>query len=57
MFVDPGAGHVHTAYNASDGETILYATFLEAPEEGPVTITEGVETPTDCDVAVGSTPN
>lgn len=54
VFIDPGRGNVHTAYNASDGETILMATFLEAPAEGPLTITEGIEAPADCDIAVGS---
>ena len=54
VFVDPGRGNVHTAYNASDGETIFFATFFEAPADGPLTITEGIETPTDCDVEVGS---
>ncbi len=56
VFVDPGRGHIHSAYNSSEGETIFYATFLEAPEEGPVTITEGIETPTDCDVATATSP-
>jgi quercetin dioxygenase-like cupin family protein len=27
-FVDPGGGHVHTAYNPGPGVTVLYATFL-----------------------------
>ncbi len=38
-FVDPGQGHVHLAYNATGGETVLYATFLDAPPAGqPATI-------------------
>jgi len=53
VFVDPGRGNVHTAYNASDEETIFMATFFEIPAEGPLTITEGVVAPEDCDVEVG----
>lgn len=53
VFVDPGRGNAHTAYNASDGVTILIATFFEVPEEGPLTITEGVEAPAGCEVEVG----
>jgi hypothetical protein len=45
--VDLGGGHVHTATNPTDGETIIYATFFGVPHEGPVTITEGVDAP-DC---------
>lgn len=52
-FVDPGRGNVHTAYNPTDGITVLIATFFEVPEEGPLTITEGITIPTDCDVEVG----
>jgi quercetin dioxygenase-like cupin family protein len=46
-FVDPGRGNVHTAFNPTDGETMLIATFFEVPETGPLTITEGV-VPGDC---------
>jgi quercetin dioxygenase-like cupin family protein len=46
-FVDPGRGNVHTAFNPTDGPTVVYATFFEVPETGPLTITEGVE-PGDC---------
>lgn len=49
-FVDPGHGHVHTAFNPTDGVTVFYATFFEVPAEGPLTITEGVEAPADCQV-------
>lgn len=52
-FFDPGRGNVHTAYNASAGVTVLMATFFEVPAEGPLTITEGITVPADCDVAVG----
>jgi len=47
-FVDPGRGHVHTAFNATDDETVLVATFFEAPEEGPLLIP--AEAPADCPI-------
>jgi quercetin dioxygenase-like cupin family protein len=32
-FVDPGHGHVHSAFNPqTEGETVFVATFFEAPE-------------------------
>lgn len=37
-FVDTGHGHVHAAYNPGPTETIVYSTFFEAPEQGPLTI-------------------
>ncbi len=37
-FVDPGHGHTHTAFNPTDEETVLVATFYEAPESGPLLI-------------------
>lgn len=52
-FVDPGRGYTHTAYNPTDGVTVLIATFFEVPAEGPLTITEGIEIPTECNVEVG----
>jgi hypothetical protein len=55
VFVDPGHGNVHTAFNSAPGvETVIIATFFEAPEEGPLTITEGVEAPEDCQLPVGA---
>lgn len=45
-FVDPG-NMVHTAFNRTDVDTVIYATFFEVPETGPLTITAGV-TPGDC---------
>jgi len=48
-FVDPGYD-VHTAFNRTGGVTVLYATFFEVPAKGPLTITEGVEAPADCQV-------
>jgi quercetin dioxygenase-like cupin family protein len=50
-FVDPGHGHVHTAFNRTGGVTVLYATFFQVPVVGPLTITEGVEAPSDCQVS------
>jgi quercetin dioxygenase-like cupin family protein len=53
-FIDPGRGNVHTAFNPTDEETVLIATFFEVPETGPLTITEGVVPPDDCPIEVGS---
>jgi quercetin dioxygenase-like cupin family protein len=47
-FIDPGRGHVHTAFNPTDDVTVLVATFFEAPEEGPLLIP--AEAPADCQV-------
>jgi quercetin dioxygenase-like cupin family protein len=49
-FIDPGHGHVHTAFNPTDDVTVFYATFFEVPAEGPLTITEGIEAPAGCEV-------
>jgi quercetin dioxygenase-like cupin family protein len=35
-FVDPGHGHVHTAFNRTSQPTVIVATFYEAPAEGPL---------------------
>jgi quercetin dioxygenase-like cupin family protein len=40
-FVDPGHGHVHSAYNPTGGETVIVATFFEAPAEGSLLIPAG----------------
>lgn len=46
-FVDPGHGHVHSAFNPSGSEvTVFVATLFEAPAEGPLLIP--AETPSDC---------
>jgi quercetin dioxygenase-like cupin family protein len=37
-FVDPGHGHVHTAYNPGAGATVLMATFFAAPATGSLLI-------------------
>jgi quercetin dioxygenase-like cupin family protein len=47
-FVDPGGGHVHTAFNATNEEAVLVATFFAAPEAGPLTIPK--EAPADCTI-------
>lgn len=44
-FADPGHGHVHSAYNAGTTETVFYATFFEAPKQGPLSIPAS---PPDC---------
>jgi len=37
-FVDPGHGHVHSAYNPGTAPTVFIATFFEAPETGALLI-------------------
>ena len=37
-FVDPGHGHVHTAYNPGPEAAVFIATFFGAPETGPLLI-------------------
>jgi quercetin dioxygenase-like cupin family protein len=44
-FVDPGQGHVHTAFNPTDEPTVFVATFFDAPAEGPLVIPAE---PADC---------
>jgi quercetin dioxygenase-like cupin family protein len=51
--VDPGYGNVHTAFNDTDDVIVVIATFLDAPDQGPLTITDGIEAPEDCDIEVG----
>jgi quercetin dioxygenase-like cupin family protein len=36
--VDPGHGHVHTAFNNGTQPLVFIATFFEAPAEGPLLI-------------------
>ena len=45
-FVDPGHGHVHSAFNRTGGVTVFVATFYESPAEGPLLIP--AEAPADC---------
>jgi quercetin dioxygenase-like cupin family protein len=47
-FVDVGGDHVHNAFNATDGPTVLVATFFRAPPAGPVTIPAAA--PADCQI-------
>ena len=47
-FVDPGHGHVHSAFNPTDEETVFVATFFGAPAEGPLLIP--AETPAGCTI-------
>ena len=37
-FVDPGQGHVHTAYNLTTEPIVFVATFFDAPAEGSLLI-------------------
>jgi len=37
-FVDPGQGHVHSAYNPGTQPTVFIATFFDAPAEGSLLI-------------------
>lgn len=48
-FVDPGHGHVHTAFNPGSEPTILIATFFGLPASGP--ISEVRPAPADCVVS------
>jgi quercetin dioxygenase-like cupin family protein len=45
-FVDPGHGHVHTAYNPGSVPAVLVATFYGLPESGP--LSTPVTPPADC---------
>jgi quercetin dioxygenase-like cupin family protein len=45
-FIDAGGDHVHNAFNATDGTTVVVATFFRAPPApGPLTIQQP---PADC---------
>jgi quercetin dioxygenase-like cupin family protein len=48
-FVDPGHGHVHTAYNPTGAPTVFVATFFEAPA-GPAPLLIPADEPDDCEV-------
>ena len=45
-FVDAGHGHVHTAFNHTNQDTVIVATFYEAPASGPLLIP--AEAPAGC---------
>jgi len=51
-FLDPGHGHVHTAYNSGTTVTQFFATFFEVPETGPISIP--ADPPVGCKVPTGS---
>lgn len=53
-FVDSGRGHVHTAFNPTDEETVFLATFYEVDADGPLTITDGIEPPDDCTIDIAA---
>ena len=45
-FVDPGQGHVHTAFNRGTENLVLYATYFDVPAGGSPRIDEPVVPPT-----------
>jgi quercetin dioxygenase-like cupin family protein len=48
-FVDPGHGHVHTAYNSGTTVAVFLATFFETPQ-GTAPISIPAEGPADCKI-------
>ena len=38
---------IHSAYNPTDGETVIVATFLEMTADGPLSLAEGISGPAD----------
>jgi quercetin dioxygenase-like cupin family protein len=48
-FVDPGHGHVHTAYNSGDTLTVFVATFFEVPQ-GDAPISIPADGPANCKI-------
>ena len=51
-FLDPGHGHVHTAFNSGKTPTVFLATFFEVPQ-GNAPISIPAEGPADCKVPTG----
>ena len=49
-FIDPGHGHVHTAYNSGKAVTVFYATFIQAPA-GTAPLSIPADAPADCKIA------
>src|ERR687897_2835780 len=47
-FVDAGHGHVHTAFNHTNQDTVIVATFYEAPASGPLLIP--AQAPANCNL-------
>jgi hypothetical protein len=52
-FVDPGFENVHFGFNPTAGETVLIATFLNAPSAGPLTIPVAAAMATELDAKCG----
>jgi quercetin dioxygenase-like cupin family protein len=48
-FIDPGHGHVHTAYNSGSTLTVFYATFFQAPA-GTAPLSIPADAPADCKI-------
>jgi quercetin dioxygenase-like cupin family protein len=48
-FIDPGHGHIHTAYNSGNVLTVFYATFFEAPS-GTAPLSIPADAPADCTI-------
>jgi quercetin dioxygenase-like cupin family protein len=48
-FVDPGHGHVHTAYNSGKTVTVFLATFFEVPQ-GTAPVAIPADAPADCKI-------
>jgi hypothetical protein len=40
--------HAHSAFNRGASEMVFYATFFQIPASGPLTLTDGVTDPEDC---------
>jgi quercetin dioxygenase-like cupin family protein len=50
-FIDTGGDHVHNAFNATDGPTVLVATFFRAPAgAGGAGLVIPADAPADCEV-------
>jgi quercetin dioxygenase-like cupin family protein len=49
-FIDAGGDHVHNAFNATGGPTVVVATFFGAPATGALTIPRPEEAPADCQI-------
>lgn len=50
-FVDPGFGHIHTAYNPTSQETVVVATFIGVPPTGPLSLAVNAEQQAALDAA------
>lgn len=52
LFIDPGRGNVHTAFNPTNEVAVVYAQFFEVPATGALTIP--VDDPGTCEVPATS---